>query len=94
LAEDPLQIAPFFVQTNPISKTPKITANPVLTESYENKDHFTTDENEPNFSPVRSPQSQNEPNVSRRSHGEARTNPIFVPLVPFIVYKYLQRLAI
>jgi len=34
-------------KTNPISKTPKISANPVSTKDYANEGHFRTDENEP-----------------------------------------------
>jgi hypothetical protein len=79
LGEDPLQIAPFFVQTNPILSAfypPSVWRaggfqTLYLTKAYEKNAKFCPPEtnpnepkrtqNEPNFSLVRAPQSQNEP---------------------------------
>ena len=100
---------PFFVQTNPILSAfypPSVWRAGGFKTLYFTKDYGTTappaaPENEPKRTqffarqePSKPKRTQTNPIYRGGASGEAGTNPIFVPLVPFIVYKYLQRLAI
>jgi hypothetical protein len=70
---------PFFVQTNPISKTPKISPTSFFTKGYDNHTPSGTGKTNPNepkqsqsdphFSPASGPQSQNKPK-------QTQSNPI------------------
>jgi hypothetical protein len=70
---------PLFVQTNPISKTPKITTNPVLTKDYGKTAPPARPQNEPKRTQTNPKQTQFLARQGPPKPKQTQTNPICRP---------------